>query len=86
MAKPHRVCSPRKDKRTGKTYWTTIGSAWVRDTGSISVVLDALPLVTLNRDGDGTVCEFIIFPPDADDKRGGRQTQARSEPEDDIQY
>lgn len=78
MSQRYRVCSPRKDERTGKTYWTPIGSAWKRDTGAMSVVLDALPIGR----------EIMIFPPDEGrDQRGGKpQSSQASEPEDDIQY
>ncbi len=58
MAKPHRVCVPRKDEKTGKTFWTTIGAAFPRDRGGMSVMLDALPIGR----------ELMIFPPDDRDR------------------
>lgn len=63
MAKPFRVCVPRKDEKTGKTYWTNIGAAFPRERGGMSIMLDALPLGR----------EIMIFPPDADDSPRGRQ-------------
>lgn len=55
--KPFRVCVPRKDEKTGKTYWTNIGAAFPRDRGGMSVRLDAHPIGS----------ELVIFPPDEDD-------------------
>jgi hypothetical protein len=77
LAKPYRAVVPRKDEKTGKTFWTQIGVAWKRDTGSISVVLDALPIGN----------EIVLFPPDdgPPGKRDGRSS-AQREPEDDIAY
>lgn len=72
MAKPHRVCVPRKDEKTGKTYWTNIGAAFPRDRGGMSVMLDALPLGR----------EIMIFPPD----EGERSAKGREPGEDDIAY
>lgn len=77
MSQRYRVCSPRKDEKSGKTFWTNIGSAWKRDTGAMSVVLDALPLGR----------EIMIFPPDEGGPRGAKpQPSQASKPEDDIQY
>ena len=61
MAKPYRVSVPRKDEKSGKTYWTNIGVAFPRDRGGMSVILEALPIGR----------EFMIFPPDREDDRGG---------------
>lgn len=55
--KPHRVVTPRKDEKTGKTYWTRIGSAFLRSGGGMSIFLDALPMGR----------ELIVFPPDERD-------------------
>lgn len=54
MAKPFKVSVPRKDEKTGKTYWTNIGVAFPRDRGGMSVILEALPIGR----------EMMIFPPD----------------------
>ncbi len=70
MAKPHRVCVPRKDEKTGKTYWTNIGAAFPRDRGGMSVMLDALPFGR----------EIMIFPPDADDRAKGSNPDADDAP------
>lgn len=76
MSKPYRAVVPRKNEKTGKTLWTQIGVAWKRDTGSISVVLDALPIGN----------EIVLFPPD-DGPKGNRDNKpTQSEPEDDISY
>ncbi len=75
MAKPYRAVVPRKNEKTGKTYWTQIGVAWKRDTGSISIVLDALPIGN----------EIVLFPPDDGPARPASGA-AKDEPEDDITY
>jgi hypothetical protein len=59
MSAPFKVCAPRKGK-DGKTYWTRIGAAFPRDSGGMSVVLDALPLGN----------ELMIFPPDPPGQKG----------------
>lgn len=59
MASPFRVCTPRKDEKTGKTHWTRIGAAWKKDNGGMSIVLDALPIGN----------QLMIFPPDEGDRR-----------------
>ncbi len=59
MAAPFRVMTPRKDEKTGKTYWNKIGVAFKRDDGGMSVKLEALPLGA----------EMVIFPPDDRDRR-----------------
>jgi hypothetical protein len=71
MAKPYRVCVPRKDEKTGKTYWTNIGAAFPRDRGGMSIMLDALPLGR----------EIMIFPPDAD-----REGTKQNPDADDVPY
>lgn len=73
MAKPYRVCVPRKDEKTGKTYWTNIGAAFPRDRGGMSVMLDALPIGR----------EIMIFPPDADDRQGSK---GQNPDADDVPY
>jgi hypothetical protein len=42
------IATPRKSK-DGKTFWTTIGTAWFNDNGGIQLVFDALPIP----DGEG---------------------------------
>ena len=69
MAAPYRVCTPRKGK-DGKTYWTRIGAAFKRDSGRMSVVLDALPIGN----------ELMIFPPD----EGGDRRKPVNEDVDDL--
>lgn len=72
--KPHRVCTPRKDEKTGKTYWTNIGAAFPRDKGGMSVMLDALPIGS----------ELMIFPPDEEGaSRGKPQSDTNG---DDVPY
>jgi len=71
--KPHRVCVPRKDEKTGKTFWTGIGVAFPRDRGGMSVVLDALPIGR----------ELMIFPPDEGE---GRKAPASDTNGDDVPY
>lgn len=74
MAKPYRVCVPRKDEKTGKTYWTNIGAAFPRDRGGMSIMLDALPL---GRD-------VMIFPPD--DRDRGDSPKSDTNGDDDVPY
>jgi len=71
--KPYRVCTPRKDAKTGKTYWTNIGAAFPRDNGGMSIRLDALPLGG----------EMVIFPPDED--RGNKAPPSDTNG-DDVPY
>ncbi len=71
MSKPYRVVTPRKDEKTGKTYWTEIGVAFKRDDGGMSVKLSALPLGS----------ELMIFPPRDDRPKSDTNGNA-----DDIPY
>jgi hypothetical protein len=48
MSKRMNIATPRKSK-DGKTFWTTIGTAWFNDNGGIQLVFDALPIP----DGEG---------------------------------
>jgi hypothetical protein len=43
MSKRMNIATPRKSK-DGKTFWTTIGTAWFNDNGGIQLVFDALPI------------------------------------------
>jgi len=70
MAAPYRVCTPRKDEKTGKTYWTNIGAAFKRDDGGFSVRLDALPIGS----------SLMIFPP------GEKNERQREPGDDDVPY
>lgn len=77
MARPHRVCVPRKDEKTGKTYWTNIGAAFPRDRGGMSIMLDALPMGR----------EIMIFPPDEEGSQGSQRSAPRQNPDaDDVPY
>lgn len=69
MAKPYRVCSPRKDATSGKTYWTNIGAAFPRDKGGMSIVLDALPIGR----------ELMVFPPDEEGSQRAKSTGAQDD-------
>lgn len=74
MAKPYRVCVPRKDEKTGKTYWTNIGAAFPRDRGGFSIRLDAHPIGN----------EILIFPPDEEGtQRGNPKSDTNG---DDVPY
>ena len=73
MAAPYRVCVARKGK-DGKTFWTRIGAAFQRESGGMSVVLDALPIGN----------ELMIFPPDDGPRRPA--AGARNEDADDASY
>lgn len=73
--RPFSVNVPRKNEKTGKTYWTRIGSAFKRDDGGMKVVLDALPIGN----------EFLIFPPKDDDRQQGNRQREPGE-DDDVPY
>lgn len=81
MAETYRVCTGRKYKdRSGneKTAWTRIGAAWPRESGGMSVQLDALPMGR----------ELVIFPPDDEKSKGraqgGRAGQSPDESDDEA--
>lgn len=84
--RPYRVTLPRKNEATGKTYWTQIGVAFKRDTGAFSVMLDALPMPTMSRDGKNVVCEMMIFPPDDNPRADSGARQPAKQDDDDIAY
>ena len=58
MSQRYDLCSPRKNKKTGKTYWHRVGTAFPSDKGGFSCVLDSLPLPDENGD-----VRFSAFPP-----------------------
>ncbi len=77
MAAPYRVCVARKDEKTGKTYWTRIGVAFKRDSGGMSVKLEALPLGS----------EMMIFPPDSEPRGGAPKSDTNGDlGGDDVPY
>jgi hypothetical protein len=57
MSKRMNIATPRKAK-DGKTFWTTIGTAWFNDNGGIQLVFDALPIP----DGEGRVVANLFEP------------------------
>jgi hypothetical protein len=57
MSKRMNIATPRKSK-DGKTFWTTIGTAWFNDNGGIQLVFDALPIP----DGEGRVVANLFEP------------------------
>lgn len=71
MAAPFNVMAPRKDEKSGKTYWTKIGVAFKRDDGGMSVKLEALPLGA----------ELMIFPQKEREPRSDTNGNA-----DDVPY
>lgn len=59
-----------KERGEGQKAWfTKIGSAWAKDNGNISIMLDALPM-------DG---KLVLMPPRENDRAPGEQGQFRSE-------
>ena len=50
------VISPRKRGDADKTYWHRVGTAFEREKGGLSVVLDSLPLP----DAEGQVRLLIV--------------------------
>ena len=45
---PTYVLRAKKGEKNGKTYWMTIGAAWQKENGNISISLDALPVKDTN--------------------------------------
>ena len=75
MAAPFRVMAPRKDEKSGKTYWTRLGVAFKRDDGGFSIKLEALPLGA----------EMVIFPPD-DREKARPKSDTNGDSGDDVPY
>jgi hypothetical protein len=74
------IATPRKSK-DGKTFWTTIGTAWFNDNGGIQLVFDALPIP----DGEGRVVANLFEPRERHAAGDTRQTQpATADLDDDF--
>lgn len=56
MSTRYDVISPRKRGDADKTYWHRVGTAFEREKGGLSVVLDSLPLP----DAEGQVRLLIV--------------------------
>jgi hypothetical protein len=56
MTTRYDVISPRKRGDSDKTYWHRVGTAFERERGGLSVVLDSLPLP----DAEGQVRLLIV--------------------------
>jgi hypothetical protein len=56
MSTRYDVLSPRKRSDADKTYWHRVGTAFERERGGLSVVLDSLPLP----DAEGQVRLLIV--------------------------
>jgi hypothetical protein len=56
MSTRYDVLSPRKRADSDKTYWHRVGTAFERERGGLSVVLDSLPLP----DAEGQVRLLIV--------------------------
>ena len=71
MSKRMTIATPRKS-RDGKTFWTTIGTAWFNDNGGIQLVFDALPIP----DSEGRVVANLFEPRERTDapRQTTRQT------------
>jgi hypothetical protein len=56
MTTRYDVLSPRKRADSDKTYWHRVGTAFEREKGGLSVVLDSLPLP----DAEGQVRLLVV--------------------------
>lgn len=65
-------------ERGGKTYWTRIGTMFaMKDRDGFNLVFSALPIPSLNKDGQLEV-RVAAFPPKDDDDRpaqGGQRQE-----------
>ena len=75
-----------------KTRWTKIGTAWpAKQGGGYSIVLDALPLPSMSRDGK-LECRILLrepLPARDDAPRGNGRAQStpqRGELDDDVPF
>jgi hypothetical protein len=71
------IATPRKSK-DGKTFWTTIGTAWFNDNGGIQLVFDALPIP----DGEGRVVANLFEP--RENNARPQQTRQTADLDDEI--
>lgn len=83
MANRMNIVTPRT-ARDGKTYWTKIGVAFeTRDGWSLS--FEALPLSSLNQDGQ-LECRALLMPPRDDSARPAQRSTARDDLNDDVPF
>ena len=73
MSKRMNIATPRKAK-DGKTFWTTIGTAWFNDNWQIQLVFDALPIP----DGEGRVVANLFEPRERTQSYNGDPATNRS--------
>lgn len=75
MANRMNIVTPRTS-RDGKTFWTKIGVAFETRDGGWSLSFEALPLPTLNQDGQLECRALLMLPrdeaPARPAPRGGR--------------
>lgn len=88
MAERYNLVSPRP-RKDGKTYWHNVGTAFPRDKGGFSLVLDSLPLP----DAEGRVTLLMTEPlPEnggqgrRDEPRQQRQAPPRNDIDDEIPF
>ncbi len=58
--------------RDGKTFYTKIGVAWPLDKGGYRLSFEALPIASMNRDGNAVETTALLFPPKDDAQRPAR--------------
>ena len=85
MAKRFDILTPRKG-RDGKTYFTKIGVAFENKNGGYSLSFEALPIASMNDDGNIETRALMMEPRERDDAPRGNGTPARNNraPVDDL--
>ena len=69
MAKRLNICT-KKPLKDGKSYWPQVGSLWVGDDGEMNIILDVLPLPSINDKGE-LQCRLYVFEPKPKRDDGG---------------
>ena len=81
MANRMNIVTPRTS-RDGKTYWTKIGVAFETRDGGWNLSFEALPLSSLNQDGQ-LECRALLMPPRDDNARPAQRSNQRDDLNDD---
>ena len=84
MAKRFDILTPRKG-RDGKTYFTKIGVAFENKNGGYSLSFEALPIASMNDDGNIETRALMMEPRERDDApRNGTPARNNRAPVDDL--
>ena len=82
MTKRYDVSADTARKKDNGYYWSVkIGAAFPRDDGSIDVVLDALPITTLDKNGNPQI-RLKLWPA----KEGERAPSSPAGLDDDVPF